>query len=336
MVNSGYLFYVFLINSDQKLYWFNQCGATDTCSNWVARSTPNFSFSGVRTIHLTNCTTGLNRYAFTSFFFARKGSMIAINQSNPILAVQTDDPFTVSDYIINWSSSFKINKNQNWRYYVNIEAERFYYKIIYPITLNYNQLINESFGIYNLTASLSYSTVSITRSFNVTNCKFYTYYKLNNLINDLNVESNFFKVKFLDMVCSLSKIGSVLNCTFEIASQSQNEALIISFGDGYTQNIQIQGRYLIEFSENLLEFFVKFKKIIAPLPFLSYFGPNILNSSIFNTNLLHANGSYILTNTEFMFHAELYGFTVHAVSAGTITINVEFFCIFGDFPDNPY
>ena len=51
----------------------------------------------------------------------------------------------------------------------------------------------------------------------------------------------------------------------------------------------------------------------------SFFGTP---SSVFTTSSRSNSGTYILTNSEFKFDAEIKGFQFAAVSTGSITINV--------------
>lgn len=90
-----------------------------------------------------------------------------------LFAVDTTDDSIISDYYYSGTEGAKINLTTNWRFYINALIDTKYYKKFINISKTHSALKSGTFGVYNLTASFENSSVSITRSYNVTTSNFF-------------------------------------------------------------------------------------------------------------------------------------------------------------------
>ena len=148
------------------------CGSNESCSNWISSNSPNFGFTSRRSLGNGTFSQGLNRFQFSQPVLVTRGCLIGITHYQNTLAVETNDPFTISDYFIRGSTSFKINSTQNWRFYLRAIQNNSYYSMRVKRSFTASGISGNSFQIYNINASLLVSSTSIKRDYNITNCNF--------------------------------------------------------------------------------------------------------------------------------------------------------------------
>lgn len=148
------------------------CGSNESCSNWISRNSPNFRFTSRQSLGSGTFPQGFNRYQFSQRILVTRGCLIGITHYQNTLAVETNDPLTISDYFIRGSTSFKINATQNWRFYLRAIQNTSYNSIRVPRSLTASDISTNSFQINNINASLLISSTSVSRDYNITNCKF--------------------------------------------------------------------------------------------------------------------------------------------------------------------
>lgn len=143
------------------------CGETDTCSNWLRKSYPNyfyFTYTYGRYFYLVK---GYNKIILPSIVQGKKGQMLRIFTTIPnLLAIDTsNDPSLFdSDYHIYNYKMTKLNSDSKWRFYANVLIEGIYYKSVENISLYFTDTENVMDG---LTSKFVNSNISLTRKFNV-------------------------------------------------------------------------------------------------------------------------------------------------------------------------
>ena len=96
--------------------------------------------------------------------------MIGVNQSNA-LAVNTESYLEMSDYFFDKTTIFKINKFRNWGFFVKANIDQDFYEETLYLNMRHPELKNDLFGVYSISATFIKSNKSLTRFYNVTNCK---------------------------------------------------------------------------------------------------------------------------------------------------------------------
>ena len=109
---------------------------------------------------------------FSDPIYVYRGSMIGIDHQAATILVDTTSLEEMSDYFYNNKTIFKIMKTKNYRFYVKAIIDQTYYENIENYTFKYSNLTNEIFGVYYVSTIFTRTNFSISRLFNVTNCKF--------------------------------------------------------------------------------------------------------------------------------------------------------------------
>lgn len=87
------------------------------------------------------------------------------------LEIDISDDSIISDYFVNGTNILKLNSYSNWRFYINALIDTKYYKRFLNVTRTHVIPSTSSYGIFSMTAKFHASNQSLTRSYNVTNCK---------------------------------------------------------------------------------------------------------------------------------------------------------------------
>ena len=144
----------------------------DSCSHKLFSSYPYFEYSSKTNITSGFYPKGLNRIFLEDPLKLKKGYMIGITHYPNTLGVKTNETLDSSDYFINGTTLFRINKTQNSQFFVSSIIELTYYLNREIVTKKYTTLTNRSFGEYYITSNFAKTNYSLSRYYNVTNCKY--------------------------------------------------------------------------------------------------------------------------------------------------------------------
>lgn len=153
------------------MYTFDSCGDLDSCAVQIQQSYPSFEYKTRTVIASGYYPVGLNKILLSSPIAIKKGNMLGVNHTSNTLAIETSDPSKLSDYFINDTTIFRINKVGLWRFYVKAIVDQNFYMNNELLSIYYENLNMEVYGSYQLTARFISANISLSRSYNVTNGK---------------------------------------------------------------------------------------------------------------------------------------------------------------------
>ncbi|CAF1062329.1 unnamed protein product, partial [Brachionus calyciflorus] len=187
-----------------KFVRFNNCG-NDSCSNAIFESSPSYVQAREGSLITETLVKGYNRILYSPRSI-KKGDILMIIDSNNILAVNDTNDFTImGDFYINGTISKKLNRSENWRFYVNLLIDTKFFISCFSVGKSYFNIKNENFGVYSIEASFLNTSVQLEREFTIT------------------------KYRTIDMFCSDTNrtINNTINCAIIAATQSRNDTILV-------------------------------------------------------------------------------------------------------------
>ncbi|CAF0951627.1 unnamed protein product, partial [Brachionus calyciflorus] len=170
----GFEFYAYktgeiLVSIDEN----KNCGNSISCNEYLMQNYPDYNnWQTAGSIKL-NLVKGYNKIMIPGVFeIIKKGSMMKISQSNPIVAIDKGNDSIFSDFICNSQGLIKLNYSANWRFYANVIIDKSYMTKTFEFSLVFDLGFNETFRNFNVTIKFLDTDFELKRFFNISQTRY--------------------------------------------------------------------------------------------------------------------------------------------------------------------